>query len=445
MKPPSMIGRLMFSVTAMVVLFWIGAAVGGIVVMHDELAEIFDSSLQETTERLAPLIVDDIARRELTQSAISLEIPNSSSRQYLTYQAKDSAGQVLLHSSKTNSEPFPAPLVQGFWEDDIARYFTVAAQDGAIFIQVADQLKNRREAINESALALLLPVLVLIPLSLYLIRMVARHAVKPVGNLREAIAQKDSGDLTPVEIDNLAFELQPIVHSVNLLMRRVRSTLDAERTFTSNSAHELRTPIAGALAHVQLLKNEVKSKTTRSRVEQIEDSLQKLMHLVEKLMQLARAEANIAISETPYDLLRVLDIIVEDFRRSDLSSHRLTYERDASSSLVKMINEDMFAIVMRNLIENALLHGAQDQPVRVLVGSDATIQVINGGATLTIDELNAVQQRFGRGRTPSAGSGLGLPIVIEITNQMRANLRLSSPADGQKDGFLAELSFPPAL
>ncbi|NKB84186.1 hypothetical protein HED51_16705 [Ochrobactrum grignonense] len=54
MKPPSMIGRLMFSVTAMVVLFWIGAAVGGIVVMHDELAEIFDSSLQETTERLAP-------------------------------------------------------------------------------------------------------------------------------------------------------------------------------------------------------------------------------------------------------------------------------------------------------------------------------------------------------------------------------------------------------
>ncbi|NKB84188.1 HAMP domain-containing histidine kinase [Ochrobactrum grignonense] len=121
----------------------------------------------------------------------------------------------------------------------------------------------------------------------------------------------------------------------------------------------------------------MKSKTTRSRVEQIEDS-PKLMHLVEKLMQLARAEANIAISETPYDLLRVLDIIVEDFRRSDLSSHRLVYERDARSSLVKMINEDMFAIVMRNLIENALLHGAQDQPVRVLVGSDATIQVING-------------------------------------------------------------------
>lgn len=441
MRAPSMIGRLMFSVTAVVVIFWIAAAAGGILVMRSELAEIFDSSLQETTERLTPLILDDLARRDQSQSAMSLEVRSPSSRQYLTYQARDGSGQTLLHSSEINSEPFPAPLNAGFWEDDEARYFTVATKENSLFVQVADQLKNRREAINEAALALLLPVLVLIPLSLYIIRMVSRRAVNPVGDLRQAIGQKDSGDLTPVEISNLAVELQPIVHSVNLLMKRVRSSLEAERTFTSNSAHELRTPIAGALAHAQLLKNEVKNATARSRVDQIEGSLHKLMRLVEKLMQLARAEANITIAATATDLLPVLDIIVQDFQRADPLNPRLQYERHPDSTLIRMINEDAFAIMMRNLIENALIHGDHNQPVIVRVRDNSTIQVTNHGVILSDTELNAVKQRFSRGSTKSAGSGLGLPIVIELADQMKAALRLASPADGERDGFLAEVRF----
>jgi len=72
MKSPSLIGRLMFSVTAAVVSFWIVAAVGGIMVMKDEFAEIFDSALQETTERLAPLIVDDIKHGDHSDEVLAL-------------------------------------------------------------------------------------------------------------------------------------------------------------------------------------------------------------------------------------------------------------------------------------------------------------------------------------------------------------------------------------
>lgn len=199
MKAPSLIGRLMFSVTAAVVIFWAVAAIGGIMVMRDEFAEIFDSALQETTERLAPLIVDEIKRNDQFNGTVSLENSSqSSSRQYLTYQARDAGGKILVHSSDIIKGPFPAPLVAGFWENDDARYFTVAAADNTIFIQVADQMKNRREALNEGALALLLPILVLVPLSLYIIRLVARRSVAPIGDLRQAISEKDSGDLNPI-------------------------------------------------------------------------------------------------------------------------------------------------------------------------------------------------------------------------------------------------------
>lgn len=442
MKTPSLIGRLMFSVTAAVVIFWVVAAVGGIMVMRDEFAEIFDSALQETTERLAPLIVDEIKRNDQFNGTVSLENSSqSSSRQYLTYQARDAGGKILVHSSDIIKGPFPAPLAAGFWENDDARYYTVAAADNTIFIQVADQMKNRREALNEGALALLLPILVLVPLSLYIIRLVARRSVAPIGDLRQAISEKDSGDLNPIQADGLAVELQPIVHSVNILMGRVQSALEAERAFTANSAHELRTPIAGALAHTQLLMTEVQSTTGRARVKQIEVSLQKLRRLVEKLMQLARAEANIALSDKPTDLLNVLDLLVDEFQRKAPADHRITYERDPAASLVQAVNEDAFAIIIRNLIENALLHGAESEPVHIHVTKDGTIHIINGGRSLSAEELLNIQKRFGRGATAAPGSGLGIPIAREIASQIHARLTFQSPASGRADGFEAELCF----
>ena len=442
MKSPSLIGRLMFSVTAAVVTFWVVAAVGGILVMRDEFAEIFDSALQETTERLTPLIVDDIMHRDQSGAVLSLDNgAQSSSRQYLTYQARDASGKILVHSSDIIDGAFPAPLAEGFWEDDTARYYTVAAADNTIFVQVADQMKNRREAINEGALALLLPILVLVPLSLYIIRLVARRSVNPIGDLRQAISEKDSGDLTPIKAEGLTIELQPIVHSVNILMGRVQSALEAERAFTANSAHELRTPIAGALAHTQLLMTEVKSASGKARVEQIEASLQKLKRLVEKLMQLARAEANIALADKPVNLLSVLDLLVEEFQRKMASNDRIIYQRHAEASLMKPVNEDAFAIVIRNLLENALLHGAQNEPVIIQAERNGTIRIINSGKNLTAEELLRVQKRFGRGTTAAPGSGLGIPIATEIAGQMHARLQFSSPPSGQKNGFEAILSF----
>ncbi|WP_247997889.1 HAMP domain-containing sensor histidine kinase [Brucella tritici] len=438
-----MTGRLMFSVTVAVVSIWVIAAISGVLVMRDELAEVFDSALQETTERLAPLIVIDLAQHNSSDTPVSLDVgTGTNARQYLTYQARDADGHILLYSTAKGEASFPAPLSPGFWEDNTAHYYTVVTANN-IFVQVADRKKNRREAINEGALALLLPVLVLIPLSLYVIRLIARHSAKPINELRQAIAEKDSGDLTPITIDGLASELQPIVHSVNLLMGRVRTTLDAERSFTSNSAHELRTPIAGALAHTQLLKSEVGTNAERARVEQVEASLQRLKRLVEKLMQLARAEANITHSDTPVDLLRVLDLLVVDFQRTYHGVDRISYERKPEARLQKSINEDAFALVMRNLIENALLHGAPDEPVCIQVDTDGTIRIINGGKRLYEEEISAIQMRFGRGATSSPGSGLGLPIAIEIARQMHAKLNFSSPVPGRDDGFEAELRFLP--
>lgn len=169
-------------------------------------------------------------------------------------------------------------------------------------------------------------------------------------------------------------ELQPIAISVNLLMMRLKTALEAEREFASNSAHELRTPIAGALAQTQMLISELGDSANRHRAGQIEASLIKLSHLAEKLLQLSRAEAGIGISDRIMDLNQVLDMVLLDFWRSMSDPERLVLHRPEGPRLIGPFSEDAFAIVLRNLIENALLHGRKDEPVEVSLDGEGRVR-----------------------------------------------------------------------
>jgi two-component system, OmpR family, sensor kinase len=442
MKNRSMTRRLIFSLTATLILFWLLATTAGIFVMQDEFGEIFDGSLQATTERLTPLVVDDLMQKAQLSESRRLENLNESTHKgYLTYQVRDATGKVILHSHDVSATPFVAPLKHGFFQDDISRFYTVPAANNTIFVQVADSIEHRTEAAVEGGLALLLPVLVLIPVSIIGIWLIVRRSIEPVNDLRVAIASKDSGNLAAIELQTLPRELQPIVLSVNRLLERLRSALKAEREFTANSAHELRTPLAGALAQTQMLKSELRSENAKARVRHIEGSLQRLIRLVEKLMQLARAEARIGTSNENADLGKVLELVIEDFRRASETSDRIEYMRDENATLQRPVNEDAFAIVLRNLIENALVHGSQNSPVKISLERTGTIHIANDGPLLSAHELETIRQRFSRGKTKSPGSGLGLSIAAELASQMAATLELKSPAKGSKTGFEAILRF----
>ncbi|MBN9028940.1 MAG: sensor histidine kinase N-terminal domain-containing protein [Rhizobiales bacterium] len=421
--------------------FWLLAAGLGAFVMREEFDEIFDGSLQETAQRLMPLMVDDLAKRigspetrRLDEQALENE------EEYLVYQVRDQSGAVVLRSRDAPAAPFSAPLVTGFFQDRTYRFYSAANTEGTLFIQVADALANRQEAVTEGATALLIPLAVLIPVSAGLIMIIVRRALRPVADLRQAIERKDGGNMAPIPLTGLPQELASIGRSVNLLLGRLEAAFEAEREFTANSAHELRTPIAGALAQTQLLISLLREDGPRRRAEQIEASLVKLVHLAEKLLQLARADAGIGSSAAMTDLTPVLDVVIDDFERQGASENRILYRRPADLRLVGPYNEDAFAIVVRNLIENALRHGRADTPVEV-EASNGAIAIRNHCPALTVDELDTIRQRFGRGKTRATGTGLGLSIVDRMLAHMQARLDLRSPAPGREDGFEARILF----
>ena len=223
-------------------------------------------------------------------------------------------------------------------------------------------------------------------------------------------------------------------------MSRLGAAFEAERSFAANAAHELRTPVAGAIAQAQRLQTETDDARVLSRARDIETTLKRLNRLAEKLMQLARAEGARIRTGVAADLRPILRIIVDDFERCDAAG-RIDLEMP-DAPVLSDIDPDAFGILCRNLIENALKHGDATREVAVSLSTPATLTVTNSGTVIPPQELERLTARFVRANGKAAGSGLGLAIVKAIVERAEAALVLNSPVPGRSDGVEVRVSLP---
>lgn len=441
----SLAGRLVLSLSLLLAVFWTIAVGLSIHVMRAEFDEVFDSALQETTERLASLVVDDYFRRDAGTGPNQVAaLDPGATDEYLTYQVRDAYGRVLLHSHNIGTEPYPAPLKPGFWSGNERRIFTIATVSDTLFVQVADSLAHRREATLESALTLLLPILLLLPLGMFAVRWVVVRATRPVNELRDAISTRDGSNLEPIVLQGLPTEIAAIPGSVNTLLGRLKLALQAERDLAANSAHELRTPLAGALAQMELLADQLTAPDDRSRSDRVLGALRRLSLMLEKLLQLSRADAGIGVSSTPVDLLALVKLLVESFQRSHQTSTIQLRTPPGPATLLRAVDPDAFAIAFNNLLENAARYGTAGQPITVAISADGRFTVTNPVSVLLDPDLDVYRARFRRGQTSKPGSGLGLAIVDKLMAQMDGTMILRTvKLSGERTGFECELSLPP--
>ncbi|GGC64552.1 ATP-binding protein [Marinobacter halophilus] len=427
---------LSIGLTLGVTLLWLlGVTASGLVAQH-EMNEVFDSALEETAQRILPLAVTDILNRENgpgNQIAPAMKDHD----EYLTYLVRDQQGNLLLQSHDADPRVFGTLPREGFSNTSTHRIYGASAVSDTMFIEVAEPLAHRREAALEAGLALLMPLVFLIPISLLGVWWIVRLSLRKVVEFQQSIESRGAGDLTPVAEDRLPKEFEPIAKAVNLLLERLHRALEAERSFTANSAHELRTPLATALAKVQRLQARIQGDQLKTTVTEIEEALQSLSVLSGKLLELAKAEGGGALSQNQQDLVPILAMIVDDFQRQAPGRIILSLPESVVNSF---LDPDAFAILMRNLIENALKHGSQTRPVEVSMADDGLLRVRNGSDVVPPDQLALLRNRFARVKTGASGSGLGLAIADAIATGAGMTLHLRSPATGRQDGFEAELN-----
>ena len=430
--------QLVYGLTLGIVMFWlIATVVSGLVVRH-RLDQAFDNAMQEAAQRILPLAVLDILNREepgLPQRVAPLNTQHTG----FAYLVRDSQGNILLQSSSADPAIFGPRSTLGFTTTTTHRLYGATALRGTVFLQIAETLAYRRRAALDATIALLLPLLMLIPASMFGIWQYVRFSLRNVRSYRNAIEVRDTANLSPIHMQQLPAEIRPIADAVNHLIDRLRSALETERRFTANSAHELRTPLASTLAQVQRLRHDAPDGPLQDRAIQIETSLKELSRLTEKLLQLAKAEGGGVLSEVPQDLSLLLSHVVQDLQQVARASIELSLP--TSGAVLSQIDVDAFAILVRNLIENALKHGAPGFAIEVSLSESGRLTVVNAGTVLPAADLAQLTHHFVRGGSRAEGFGLGLAIVSTIARSVGAELILTSPATGRAGGFQASVQF----
>lgn len=354
----------------------------------------------------------------------------------------DAGGQVTDKSAL--ADPFP---LSGLEPGDIMtrngyRVILLASSvDPGLRIVLAEPLGERNEAMMDVMSAVVLGFVLLGVLSYAAAYLSVRRSAGMVASLSADIARKSEHDLSSIDRTHAFAEIEPAIDTLDMLMLRLNTALEAERAFATNAAHELRTPVAIALAQAQRLRTMADNPAMGARVAEIETGLKRLVRLIERLLQMSRAQSGLGLNAAVTDIAPVIDLLMRELGGGPVPQDRLIL-RPTTAPWPCRLDPDALGIILGNLFDNALKHGSG--PVTVDAATPGRIVVANDCAPLSETDLAGIKRRYGRRAPTTDGFGLGLSIVQDLCRQSGCGFDFRSPQPGATRGVAVTVTFPPA-
>ncbi len=299
------------------------------------------------------------------------------------------------------------------------------------YVQVAQELSARDELVFGVAARSLLPFLALIPLLAILIGVVVGKSLAPLQRVARAVEQRSAAALQPLSTEGIPPEILPMLQALNDLLGRLEHSLEAQRAFVADAAHELRSPLAALKLQLQLAERAGPGPAQATAFARLHERLDRAAHLVEQLLALARQEPALeqrALEQV--DLAQLArDVVAENDALAETRGIDLGVEVEAAASVRG--ERDGLRVMLGNLVANALRYTPRGGKVDVSVGTEAgcpVLGVTDSGPGIPAAERERVFDRFHRGEDAAApGTGLGLAIVKRVAERHGATVRL---ADG---------------
>ncbi len=418
----------------------------------------FDRALEYNVQALAQLVRSDGMRVAFNLPAPAREILRADDIDLIYYQVLGARGEFLSGERDLPLPPEEERESTGevMLRDDTVRGTPVrvaylwiqveAPGSRPVLVQVAETLEKRSVLATEIIKGVMLPQFVILPLAVLLVWLALARGIRPLSRLEERIRQRKPDDLSPLDDRAVPLEVAPLVTAINGLLTRLKESIATQKRFLADAAHQLKTPLAGLRMQADLAQRESSSATElKQSLQLIGRASIRATHTVNQLLALARAESGGAnLGRQPCDLIDLaMDVLHDSLPRAMDKRIDLGYEGiEAGSPGVKVEgNPTLLKELMRNLVDNALNYtpSSADHPgivtVRVLAdrfGHVVVFQVEDNGPGVADNEQELVFQPFYRALGNEAdGSGLGLPIVLEIAQQHQAQVTLEQAHPGR--------------
>lgn len=293
--------------------------------------------------------------------------------------------------------------------------------------------KHIEHEVREAVASLLIPSLLIVGLALYISLVAVRKITRPLSNLQTELESRTPDNLQPITLTESVPEVTAVTTAINQLVSRLNLTLDRERLFTADVAHELRTPLAGLRLHLELM-----AKVHHVEVSQLLQRLDQMTNSISQLLQLARVGQS--FSAGSYQRVLLKKDVVEPIRgelESMLEQRQQTLELsfpdgDGDKDVVVSGDATLLRVVLRNLVENAHRYSPAGSKVKIAVqaGTTPVMAVEDEGPGIDEAKSGELSKAFVRMDSRYGGIGLGLSIVTRIVQLHEAQFFLHNRQPG---------------
>jgi hypothetical protein len=273
---------------ALLGLLAVAATLGGALTYFSARHEV-DRLLDEEMRQVA-LSLRDHARLDIERIERSAERPE----QRLLVQVDDTRREQPYRSRDV--APLPRAAGEGFRDLEHAgtRWRVYALPNEVQLIQVAQPVAQRRAQALAVVLRILAPLLLLVPVGAALLWWIVGRALRPLGDLGEQLAQRQPGSLSPLALEALPGEAQPMVAALNGLLGRLQAAFEQQRALTADAAHALRTPLAAVTLQAQLAQRAPEGPERDGALHKLEAGVKRASQVVAQLLALARLDPDAA-------------------------------------------------------------------------------------------------------------------------------------------------------
>lgn len=307
---------------------------------------------------------------------------------------------------------------------DSYRVFSRTLPEGGRIV-VAQETGMRDELARDSALRTVFPFLIFVPVMMLIVAVLVRRMFKPIAVLAEEVDTRDENALHALPDKDVPAEVHPFVVAINRLLSRVSQSVDGQRRFVADAAHELRSPMTALLLQAERLGQAEMSAEARSRLQVLHRGIERSRTLLEQLLSLARVQADAPPPTRPVSARRVCRQVLEDLMPlADAKHIDIGFVGDADAAI--LIHEVDLVTLLKNLVDNAIRytpeHGRVDMAIRHEAGAVA-LEVADSGPGIKPDQQERIFDPFYRTPgTHAPGSGLGLSIVLAIVRRAGATI-----------------------
>jgi signal transduction histidine kinase len=359
----------------------------------------------------------------------------------------------LVSSAGAPATPFQPSMLPGYGRlttgQEQWRVYAVSDTSHRVQVQVAMSRSGLRDAFMHWLKTSLLSGLGILLLLAIAISGVVHWSFRPMQRLRTQIAAREPTDLTPLPVAGLSREVAPLVYSINELLERLSASMQGERQFLADAAHELRTPLAALLTQTQVALRAGSQADARQGLEHLAGGIERTTRLAQQLLDSARVEASLRRGDdAAVELADVVMMVVREFEGM-ASRRRQSIVIESDSAQVRGDLDDL-GVLVRNLLDNAVRYAGEGGRIRVCCGPDDTgehtlLRVCDDGPGVPEDERERIFERFFRGSNGNGerGSGIGLSLVARIARSHGARIEAHTGLDER--GLGVSVRFPQSM